>query len=74
MFELPHQGYVSKNIVYKAVQEAIFPTWFNKSWANLLFEKGQEETTFMNFLGLFRSARLFASMTETRLIDFEQWK
>jgi hypothetical protein len=46
-FEIPIQGEVDKVLLYKAVQEAIFPPWFNKMWVDVLFSNGVTSTSFM---------------------------
>ena len=70
-FEISDPDLLSKEHVYKAVQEGIFPHWFNKMWADLLFsDEKDSEVSMMDFVGLFISARLFHSKTDTRLIDF----
>ena len=68
---MPIQSEVPKVLLYKAVQEAIFPPWFNKMWVDVLFSNGASSISFMEFVGLFKSARMFMSKTATRLIEFD---
>jgi hypothetical protein len=73
-YELPVQGLISKQLMYKAVQENNFPSWYGKIFIDELYPEGTNDATFTSFLGNFVSARAFKSKTETRFISFDDFK
>jgi len=46
-YEIGIQGKISKQIVFRAIQDNIFPAWLTKQYAEVLFEDGANQINVM---------------------------